>query len=71
MHPVFCGLMDWMLIGKALCLVAVIEGLAYALAPRGMRDAASMVSRLPVSTLRGAGIASMAIGAALLFLLSR
>ncbi|MDF1822956.1 MAG: DUF2065 domain-containing protein [Alcanivoracaceae bacterium] len=70
MHPVFCGLMDWMLIGKALCLVAVLEGLAYALAPRGMRDAAAMVSRLPAATLRRVGLVTMGLGAALLYLLS-
>ena len=63
--------MDWTLVAKALCLVAVIEGLAYALAPRGMREAASMVSRMSASSLRSAGVATMAVGALLLFLISR
>ena len=62
--------MDWLLIGKALCLVAVIEGLAYALAPRGMRDAAQMISGMDERTLRNAGITAMVIGAVLLVLLS-
>ena len=62
--------MDWLLIGKALCLVAVIEGLAYALAPRGMRDAAEMISRTDARTLRSAGITAMVIGALLLVFLA-
>ena len=66
----FVRKMDWLLIGKALCLVAVIEGLAYALAPNGMRDAAEMISRTDARTLRSVGIAAMAIGAVLLVLLS-
>lgn len=63
--------MDWLLIGKALCLVAVIEGLAYAVAPRGMREAARMVSGMDVAALRSAGMTTMAVGALLLFLLAQ
>lgn len=55
--------------GKALCLVVVIEGLGYALAPRGMREAASMISQMDEHKLRTAGISAMLIGAGLLFVL--
>lgn len=62
--------MDWLLIGKALCLVVILEGLAYALAPRGMRDAALMISQLDERTLRSAGLVALLTGAVLLFVLA-
>ena len=63
--------MDWLLLGKALCLVVVIEGLFYALAPRGMRQAASMISRMDEQKLRSTGISAMVIGGLILFLIGR
>lgn len=61
---------DWLLIGKALCLVAVIEGLALALMPGHMRDAAMVVVRTPDRTLRNIGLGSMVLGALLLLSLN-
>jgi len=63
MHP------DWILLGKALCLVAIIEGLAYALGPRRMRSAAAVIIQLDDRTLRSLGIAAMVIGALFLLML--
>ena len=37
---------DWILLGKALCLVLVIEGLVLALAPQRLRAAAALVLQL-------------------------
>ena len=63
MHP------DWILLGKALCLVAIIEGMAYALGPRRMRSAAAMIIQLDDRALRGLGLAAMVVGALFLLLL--
>lgn len=57
---------DWVLIGKALCLVAIMEGLGLALMPGRVRDAAMMVVRTPDRTLRNIGVGSMVLGALLL-----
>mgnify|MGYP003690911941 FL=1 len=59
---------DWILLGKALCLVLVIEGLVLALAPQRLRAAAALVLQLDNRALRGIGMASMLLGAALLLL---
>ena len=61
--------LDWVLLGKALCLVAVIEGLMFALAPQHMRNAAALVLQLNDRSLRSLGLISMLIGAACLLLL--
>lgn len=61
---------DWVLIGKALCLVAVIEGLGLALMPGRVRDAAMMVVRMPDRSLRNIGLGSMVAGALLLLALN-
>ena len=63
MHP------DWILLGKALCLVAILEGLAYAVGPRRMRNAAAIIIQLDDRTLRSLGLAAMVIGALFLLLL--
>lgn len=63
MHP------DWILLGKALCLVVILEGLAYAVGPRRMRSAAAMIIQLDDRTLRSLGLAAMVIGALFLLLL--
>jgi len=59
---------DWILLGKALCLVLVIKGLVLALAPQRLRAAAALVLQLDNRALRGIGMASMLLGAALLLL---
>lgn len=59
---------DWILLGKALCLVLVIEGLVLVLAPQRLRAAAALVLQLDNRALRGIGMASMLLGAALLLL---
>lgn len=62
--------LDWMLLGKALCLVAVIEGLVLAVAPQRMRKVAVMALQLDDRALRTLGLISMLIGAAFLLLLA-
>jgi hypothetical protein len=59
---------DWILLGKALCLVLVIEGLVLALVPQRLRAVAALVLQLDNRVLRGIGMASMLLGAALLLL---
>lgn len=61
---------DWLLVGKALCLVAVIEGLVLALVPRRARMAAAMIIQMNDRALRGIGLGSMVLGAALLWMLT-
>lgn len=46
----------------AIGLVFVIEGLVYALIPAQMRNMVSEMVKLPDSTLRLVGLASLAIG---------
>lgn len=61
---------DWLLLGKALCLVAVIEGLVLALVPRRMRAAAAVLLQLDDRVVRGLGLVAMLLGAAFLLLLA-
>lgn len=61
--------MDWDLLLKALCLVAVIEGTTLALMPRRVRDAAALMARLDDRSLRSIGLAVMLAGALFLWLL--
>lgn len=53
----------------SLALVLVIEGVLYALAPEGMRRAASRAAAVPAQTLRGIGLAAACIGVMLVWLL--
>lgn len=61
---------DWLLLGKAVCLVAVIEGLVLALAPQRIRTAAAMILQQNERNLRFLGLISMLIGAACLMILA-
>lgn len=61
---------DWLLLGKAVCLVAVIEGLVLALAPQRIRVAAAMILQQNGRNLRFLGLISMLIGAACLMILA-
>lgn len=51
----------------ALALVLVIEGLMPFLSPAGFRRTMEQVSRIPDRTLRTIGLASMAVGVGLLY----
>lgn len=62
--------MDWLLVGKALCLMAVIEGLVLALMPRRARMVAAMIMQMNDRALRGIGLGGMVLGAALLLILT-
>ena len=61
---------DWLLLGKAVCLVAVIEGLVLALAPQRIRAVAAMILPQNARNLRFLGLISMLIGAACLTILA-
>lgn len=61
--------MDWLLLGSALCLVLVIEGIALFLAPQRLREAAALLARLDDRSLRVIGLIAMLTGAGLLMLL--
>jgi uncharacterized protein len=61
---------DWLLLGKAVCLVAVIEGLVLALAPQRIRAVAAMILQQNERNLRFLGLISMLIGAACLMILA-
>ncbi|HYC01730.1 MAG TPA: DUF2065 domain-containing protein [Azospirillaceae bacterium] len=52
----------------ALALVLVIEGIAYALAPDGMRRAAAAAA-LPAAQLRIGGLAAAVLGVALVWII--
>lgn len=60
---------DWGVLLKALCLVAVIEGSTLALMPHRVRDAATLMARLDDRSLRSIGIAAMLAGALFLWLM--
>ena len=62
--------MDWGLLLKALCLVAVIEGMTLTLAPRRLREVVAMLARLDDRTLRTLGSVAMIAGAFFLWLLT-
>jgi hypothetical protein len=55
----------------AIALVFVIEGLAAAAFPDGMKRAAAQISRVPVSTLRFGGLTALCLGVAAVWLLRR
>lgn len=51
----------------AVALVLVLEGMTPFLNPRGMKEAMQFIMRLPERVLRIIGLASMVIGALLLY----
>ncbi len=53
----------------ALALILVIEGVLYALFPHGMKRMLTQVMGLPPSALRRAGVVSVFVGVALVWLL--
>ncbi|VUD40620.1 hypothetical protein TDB9533_00312 [Thalassocella blandensis] len=59
----------WEELGKALCLMLVIEGILPFLYPNRWRQLVAMLALTPDRQLRLMGLVSMAIGAGLLFLI--
>ncbi len=59
----------WYELAKAFCLMLVLEGVMPFLAPARWRNMAEMLARVDDRTMRMIGLASMLIGAGLLFLL--
>lgn len=60
----------WQELAQALCLVLVLEGMAPLVAPARWRAAMAQMAALDLRTLRAIGLASMLLGAGLLFLVS-
>jgi uncharacterized protein YjeT (DUF2065 family) len=52
----------------AIALILVLEGGLYALFPGGMRKMAMQVERVPVSTLRSAGLLAATAGVGIIWL---
>lgn len=52
----------------AIALILVLEGSLYALFPGGMRKMAMQVERVPVSTLRSAGLLAATVGVGIIWL---
>jgi uncharacterized protein YjeT (DUF2065 family) len=59
--------MDWSDLAAAFALYLVIEGLVPFLNPGGMKRTLLKLTQLDERTLRGAGLASIIIGLALLY----
>lgn len=57
-----------MLAVLAIGLVLVVEGLAFALAPSRMEDIVALIARLPVEVRRLLGLAMLALGVGLVWL---
>lgn len=53
-------MLEWLIIGLGVALV--LEGLAYALMPSGMKRLAEMASAAPAGQLRLAGLVAVAVG---------
>jgi uncharacterized protein YjeT (DUF2065 family) len=52
----------------AIALILVLEGCLYALFPNGMRRMALKLERIPVSSLRSAGLLSAIVGVGIIWL---
>ena len=61
--------MNWQDLFAAIALVMVIEGILPFLSPRSLRQAYLSVTQMGDRTIRRTGLASMVIGAVLLFLI--
>ena len=59
--------MDWSDLAAAFALYLVLEGLVPFLNPAGMKRTLLKLTQLDERTLRGAGLASIIIGLALLY----
>ena len=61
----------WDELAKAFCLMLVLEGVMPFVAPARWRNMAEMLARVDDRTMRIIGLASMLLGAGLLFLLKK
>ncbi len=52
----------------AIALILVLEGGLYALFPNGMRRMAMQLERIPVSSLRSAGLLAAIVGVGIIWL---
>ena len=52
----------------AIALILVLEGGLYALFPNGMRKMALQIERVPVATLRSAGLLAATVGVGIIWL---
>lgn len=59
----------WHDLGKALCLVLIIEGIMPFIAPARWRNLARLMGEIDDRTMRTLGFVSMVLGAVLLFFL--
>ena len=59
----------WYELAKAFCLMLVLEGVMPFIAPARWRNVAEMLAQVNDKTMRIIGLASMVIGAGLLFVL--
>ena len=60
--------MTWQDILTALGLVAVIEGLALALAPSRLDEVLALLARMPLETRRTLGLAAITLGVAIVWM---
>lgn len=60
--------MQWRDLLTGLCLVLVFEGVVPFLAPHRWKEAMRQISSVDDNVLRGVGLASMAVGVALLYI---
>ena len=60
--------MQWRDLLTGLCLVLVFEGVMPFLAPHRWKEAIRQMAAVDDNVLRGVGLASMAVGAALLYI---
>ena len=60
--------MNWQDILTALGLVAVIEGLALALAPSRLDEVLALLARMPVETRRTLGVSAIALGVVIVWI---
>lgn len=60
----------WHELGVAVALLLVIEGVFPFINPSGMRRALQAISQMPDQPLRFAGLTSMLLGLALLYLIN-
>ena len=60
--------MSWQLLLAALGLMAVFEGLVFALAPLRFEEILDVLRRMPVATRRMIGLSIIALGVALILI---
>ena len=61
----------WVDLGRAFCLMLVLEGIMPFLAPARWRNMASMLAQVDDRSMRVMGLVSMLLGAGALYLISK